>query len=552
MVVAQDAKTHDIGSTKGLIVSVIKDQASDIEHGWREAVTNGIDSEGSSVVDLYWNESRSIITDDGAGVDLESDVDLLTDMGESSKVGDDGTIGTFGIGKGQYIAKGKVTILSNGSALHYNINEWGVDDGVRQTTIERAESFVGEFDSLWADRVAEGIEKHNGGVTIVVSHYEDEVPSRSYKWSRYADRFERRYRYAELALGKTVRMNGDVISDGDVADEISGKRTTVETIDDPDIGRYHIALGKDSVESFDVYSNGIFVKSLENSDGFSGAVVTEQNMDLNFARNDIKSGCDIWESVSQRLNKMKLNIGIRLSDTELTEPIRRFLIEESLDDEYVFESIKSKKLLRDCNGRYHSIDEVKSHGTVGIDSYSSDAADMLMEGMDSIVLDDSYASNTIFFEETDFEPTIDDVAEYARALDLMNNKRVLDESELSPSQKTKLGVARALAQNIGIRREIKYGESDLNNGWTDGRSTIVITDNAFTGGRYTQWIPELYRILIHEWCHNEDTSGEETPSHGDAFNNLYRTNIDDNWDQLTDIISEIEEVGVRHFRDIYA
>jgi len=549
--VSVDAESHDIESTKDLIVSVIKDQSDNLEKAWREAISNILDSSGDSAW-LWYDIHRTIITDNGDGIPIQDDDErkLITHMGETSKDrSDHDTIGQFGIGKGQYIAKGRVTVLTQGDALHFDINNWGVEDGARQTKIDDAVAFTEQFDEDWAEHVEEGIEKHAGGLTIVISHYEEEVPSRGYKWDRFEDQIKKRFKFTEISQNTKVYVNDERISDGEIESATSSGKATSKILDSDETGRVYIEIEHKTYNDIEVYSNGVFVRSL-NTDAFSGVIVTERNLDLNFARNEIKSGCTIWNTIENEMDEIKLNICQQMTEDDLSSAAREYLAERMYHEPELREELCDMELFKATDGQYYSYNDVTGSNEIAFANPGDKYADRVSEATSAIILSDSDGAVRNFEEEFETEVETFDIEQRAEVLGLTDESREVDLNELSPRERCKLGVARELANKIGIQRVIKYGEADHMNAWTDGRDEIVITESAASSGSWNQYVTELYRILIHEWSHTEDTKENEAP-HGTHFNREYRERIDSNWDALTEMIEEIDERGIRTYKASY-
>lgn len=538
----------NIEGTDDLLLSVIIDQASDLEHGWREAISNSIDSPMSSFVNLWYNEDRSIISDDGDGVEItDRGKNLLTNMGETSKRRDSSdSIGQFGIGKGQYIAKGRVTVLSKGKALHYNIRDWGIEDGVYITDIENAVEFTSNFNPKWGKHVEEGIEKHDGvGFTVVISHYEDETPDYSWRWNEYEDNIRKRFKYTNLVTGVSVFLNDECISDGFVNDKNLPSKSVVRSEILSKGGNLITGIGHKADGSIDIYSNGVFVKEMNRS-GFGGVVITDKNFDLNFARNDIKAGCSIWDEVLDIIDEECLKVCDRVSGSNMNDSAREFLMNKMYENDEIFEKYKDKNILKTSNEDYVSIQKVREREEIGISESNDKAADRLAECYGDIILSKHDKAVKILKKNENLNKF--DVKEKANHMGLFDKSEVIPVNELTPLQKTKLGVARRMADKIGIEREIKYGKSTLANAWTDGVREIVITDTATPSTKWIQWAPELYRIMIHEWSHEKSTK-EDHPNHGRRFEKEYRKKIDENWNNLSEIIEEIQKEGVRTYKD---
>lgn len=543
-----DAESHDIESTKNLIVSIIKDQSDNLEKAWREAISNTLDSCGSSAW-LWYNENRTIITDDGDGIPLhESDKrKLMTHMGETSKNrSDDETIGQFGIGKGQYIAKGRVSVLSQDNAMHFDINNWGVEGGARQTPMCNAVEFTRRFDEEWAEHVEEGLEKHAGGFTIVISHYEEEVPSRSYKWNRFENQIKKRFKFTEIAQDTNVYVNDERISNGDIEAVATSPKSTSKIIDSEITGKVYIEVENSSFGDIKVYSNGVYVRSL-NSSAFKGVIVTERNLDLNFARNEIKSGCRIWTEIENDLENIKLNICQDIPENKLGNSARKFLAERMCHDKELQTELADMKLFKAMDGKYHSYDEVMSEQEVAFADPSERYANRVSEESESIILSNS--DGAVQNIESNVKNTVDtfDVEERAEKIGVTDEAQELEASDLPTRERCKLGVAQELADKLEIDRRVKFGEANHLDSWTDGCDEIVITESAAPSGSWNQYVTELYRTLIYESTHTQDTKENEV-NLGTVFNREYRERMENNWDVLTEMIEEIDDRGIRSFK----
>lgn len=546
----ENVEAFDIEGTDDLVLSVIKDQASDIEHGWREGISNAIDSPNSSEAHLWYNESRSIISDDGSGVEIteEKGRKYLTNMGETSKKRDSSeAIGQFGIGKGQYIAKGRVSIISRGKCLHFDIKEWGIKEGVFLTDVEDAVDFTRGYNSDWSKHLEEGIEKHNNsGLTVVISHYEDETPKYSWKWADYEDDLKKRFKFTSKVTGVDVYLNEECISNNIVNDSVLPSTSVVKRIKTEDGNNFIIGIGHKADGDIDIYSNGVFVKEMQRS-GFEGYIISNKNFDLNFARNEIKSGCTLWKQVSDVVDQICLEVCSKIQGEELNESAREFLVKQMNNKKEIYERFKDKNILKTASEDYFSIETIRNKDEIGISKTGNKAADKLSEAYNKIILAENDKAVKQIKKDMNLETY--DVEDKAHNLGLFNKPEVLSEVELEPLQKTKLGVAKYMANRMSINREIIYGKSSMSKAWTDGTSYIAITDTSTPSKKWKQWVPELYNILIHEWCHDKSTK-EKSPSHGRRFNKKFRDKIENNQKILSETIEKIDKKGVRHYRKL--
>lgn len=513
-------QTHQIEGTDELLMSAIKDQASSLEHGWREAVQNGIDSPGSTRVELEYTAERTVVRDDGDGVDLstEDGLALLKDLGETTKDrDDDSTIGQFGIGKGQIIAKGHAVFMSGRTALHFDVERWGL-----------------ECKAVPLRQPVDGLE-------VRVAHYPDEVPSPGdSRWDQFDSRIERRFRYVEHVHGVEVAVNGDTVSDHDPFEKVSGNCHT-ETFES-DHGDADIAVEVGTYGHVKVYSNGVFV-TRDYDLGVTGVVVSHANMDVDFGRGGIKDGCPVWGAVRDRLSEVRMDLFEETSAQALGDDARRFIVDHMADDGDARRRFSDKKVLRTASETFVSLDDVYDRGTVGVAPTGSKAADRLNEVYDMMVLDEGDEA-VQELEETGQIESVDrfDVQQKADEMGLVKVGETVPDDVLNTVQEKKLLAARELSTRLGIDRAVRYGESDMAAAWTDGSKLVVITDGAAPSRNRAAWIWELAETLVHERCHDEDTM--QGCDHGRSYDRKYRREWRRAVDTVADFVTEVEREGL--------
>ena len=554
-----DAGQTRIEGTDDLLLSVIEDQAADFEHGWRELIQNGLDSPTSTTVELYWTEDETIVHDNGDGVDLTDEYgqQLLTNLGESSKGDDDDrSIGEFGIGKGQPIAKAMTAMISGEQALIFDIKGLGLD--VITVCTSELTTVARKIDPEFGDVIQLALDEHGrDGFTVAMSHYESETPNYNYKWDRYEKNVIQRFQYAEIATATKVIVNGERISDEEVTQ--ADKYNTNDVVTADPLNRAHIAVVAAGEDNIDVYSNGVYVTDVEGR-GLKGNIVTEGNLDLNFARNDISSGCDRFNAIQDRLTEIRIELFSEMPDGQLSTEARDFIadalvgnarveLDDSFDDTEVFAL---------ADGDYASLNDIRDKDTVVESGAHKDTADKLGQ-MGMTVLDSSDQSSAKLLAALEDED--EDVVEVDEILDADNKAEAMgmhtkheeqDRHDLRPIQRKKLAVAKAIADRISTRtsyqRVVKYGESDVAKAWTDGQTTIWITDSSAPSNAYMQYSWQLFRQLVHEFAHTTDTRDTE-PDHGSFYNRQYRELCDDHHDVLTEVQNQIQEEGIQSFTD---
>ncbi|ELY26483.1 hypothetical protein C500_15010 [Natrialba magadii ATCC 43099] len=297
---------------------LIEDQMANLADAIREAVQNGIDSPGSTRVLVSISPERSLILDDGAGVDLASTEGRrdLSVLGAGSKQrSDDETIGEWGIGKGAIIAKGAVRIWSHDTALHFdyrdrrNSGPWAEING--------------------RDGQLEDTDHHLEGMLVEIDHYEHEVPdSDSYRWRRYVRDLRKCFAYVQSRTDVSVVINGESVDNGDPLEAVANSPhpSLIRETDDA-----ILALEYAPHEGLDIYSNGLYVTT-KREYGLGGVVVSKGNLTLNFARNEIQSGCKRWQRIGHALEQARDELYADVSDDRLTAESREVMVEELAAD----------------------------------------------------------------------------------------------------------------------------------------------------------------------------------------------------------------------------
>lgn len=538
-----DSKTHNIEANDDLVRSVIVDQTDNIEKGWREAFQNIIDSE-ATVGELDFTSEWTFVRDNGDGIELteQKGVSLLTVMGESTKDADDhDSIGEFGIGKGQIIAKGLGAFISGDQVLFFDIKNWGLT--AEQVPLPDAADYIEDHNEDMAELLREKIGHSSyDGLAILVDHYEDEVPDEgSYKWNKFEDDIQNRFQYLNSVDETELFLNGDLITDKDPKDvRAYGNPTHTGTTVFPHSGLVHFGVRHGS-GSLTIYSGGIKVTTID-SRGLQGQIVTENNLRLNFARNEIKSGCPIMEQIEDRLDVIRRNL-FKDTNVELEKNARSFIADQMFNHDEV-EEYSDEPVFETSGETMVSWNEITEKDEIGTASKGNPAADKLEEAYGEIVLNEQDGAVEKFLANRDnIEDAPDDFDAQKRAEDkgLHTSYEESDESELRPTQKKKLGVARYITSMLDDSLVVKWGESDVAKAWTDGTSQIVITESAAPESSWIEWVPSLWQTMVHEHSHNG--ASKNVASHGVSFNRRFRNNVevDGGIEGLQKVLSEIND-----------
>jgi hypothetical protein len=552
---SQSADSISIDANDNLIRSVICDQADSIEKGWREGIQNSVDSDASKV-ELDFTHEYSLIEDNGSGVKLteERGKELMTTMGASSKdKGSDEDIGCFGVGKGQLIAKGKTVFYSGGYAILFDIKNWGLESF--QMKLFDVPSFLedcgeDEWKELFEEHVGKGV---YDGFGMFINHYEDEVPAEdSYHWRFHRENTEERFQFLESVNDTEVYVNGNQISDKHPLNHVNdtGVRKTISG-DETEETYICITDSTGTEEPLEVYSNGIYVRDIE-ARGVEGVIVTSRNLSLNFARNEIKSGCPVWDEIQDRLDELRCEV-FADSENDLNESAREFLAQQMLKDDEIRAEFGYEELFITATENRVSLNEIQTQHEIGKDVIGGDAGDTLEEALGVLVLgsEGEDDANDVLFEaeasnNTEFElPPLFNARDRAEDEGLQTTHEKLRDRELSDSQRKILGIAELLADELGCERSIEYGESDIAHAWTDGLTKIHITDSAASGTAWIEWVPSLWRTIVHEMAHRH--SSKDDADHGSIFNREFRKELDEEHaeEALSAVMKEIQKSGLK-------
>ena len=511
---------------------LIKDQMGSLLDALREAGQNGIDSPGSEKVLISVAPERSVVIDDGAGIDLSSSEgqENLTVLGAGTKdEADNDTIGQFGIGKGPVISKGAVRIWSQGYELFFDYED------------RRSEGILSEAAGPhWALQEAEN---YLDGLMIEIDHYESEVPDEdSYEWRKYRRKLRKRFKFAKLTRGIDVVVNGKSAGadrPGDSFTSVKEERFRIEETDEA-----YIAVKHNSRGGIKVYSNGIYVTDAS-IDGLSGTVVSKDNLTLNFARNAIQDRCSTWSTIREDILSHRDSIFDGMSDSNLSTIARSAMVEMMSSDPSVRDRWEEREIIKLANEGYTTLRDIETAPEISWAASNTKGADKLVERGYTVLDESDAAAKHIQENQTGVftVPSTFDATERALEEEVWTGyERIEDERTLNARQQQRLLFARAFCKACGEDRDVYFGKAEAA-AYTDGRNHITITETATTATRREIWMHELYIVLCHEMVHEQPDT--EQPSHGTIFCSSYYDAIEsrDNWAIYRELVRDILDNG---------
>lgn len=493
---------------------LIEDQMADLTDAIREAVQNGVDSPDSSRVLVSVTPKRTVVCDDGTGVDLNSETGTrdLSVLGAGTKErADDTTLGEWGIGTGAIIAKGAVRIWSDRHALCFDYQDQ------RET---------GPFADV-AGREGVVVETPHAfdGVCVTIDHYAGEVPDPdSYRWRRIVERLRERFAYLTFRTDVAIVVNGAPVDRGHPFEAVADSRVTVTRETDD----AYLAIEHAPEDGLDVYSNGLFVTT-DHDAGVGGVVVTKGNLTLNFGRTAIQSGCEQWGRIQEAIADARIDLYDQLRDGALGGQTRATMAELLVSDETLRERWRDRDLFQLVTETPVSLAQIHAAPQIACQEGASHGADALVE-RGAIILDTTdpatkRLASAAAESDTDVAlPSRFDVATRAEEAGVWQGYHRLADTDLSTRQARYLLFARALADAIGIDRTIHWGEANAD-AWTDGRTRIVLTDSTVTSSKRAVWTHDLFLTLCHEVAH--DRSDKRRTAHGRRFESRFRELVEE-------------------------
>ncbi|MFA9427171.1 hypothetical protein [Natronorubrum sp. A-ect3] len=295
----------------------------------------------------------------------------------------------------------------------------------------------------------------------------------------------------------------------------------------------------------DIYSNGLYVTT-KREYGIGGVIVSKGNLTLNFARNDNQSSCERWQRIDSALEQARDDLYADVSDDRLTAESREAMASDG-DDESG-EQWADRKLFQLATESRISLEEIQAVPRIGWVDGPQKGADKLVE-RGYVVLDTSDAATQRLRDPAGDEnisiavPEAFGVGEQAESEGVWTGyHRIEDESQLNADQQRYLRFARVLAAELGIDRDVYYGEASAD-AWTDGRTYIVITDSAVTSRQRAVWMYDLYLMMLHEAAH--DTSSRDRPSHGHHFESTFRSLVEGPGNQrsFAELVQQVVDEG---------
>jgi len=510
-----------------ILWSIIQAQAGTLGKAILELVMNSIDA-GATKVDIKLSGKKVSVADDGKGFVSRKEIEEFFETFGTPHTAGDATYGRFRMGRGQVFA--------------FTVSHWK----------------SGEF--------AMSVDIKNKGLNYDLSLLPKPVKGCSIE----GDLYECLKPSEVLAITDSIR---DLCKYAPVPVFINGERVSIEltkhkwTMEDDDA--YYLI--REKATQLEVYNLGVHVRNYSQSEfGIGGIVVSKQQLDVNFARNDILvSKCEVWKRVAPKLRAYAKKDQAKAPVQN--EGYRKLSMTKILSANYdtgldFIEALENKKIFTDVSGKHYSFDKLRgaiSNFNGNIVSLEKDRtmADKVQQRGLALVLAPVTLERANFMSLTDilnriknnlsaFESDssvsgwsvrhrkeyVDFILQGLVSLDsvaqsISEDHELVDEKSLNKEEKLVLKtirendwcfgrIARELSEKewgvklAGARnseqRKIVVCESETVDAYTNGNSMIALNRNLLKiyggAGGAFESFDKIKGIMMHEYCHDSDDS----------------------------------------------
>jgi hypothetical protein len=510
------AETRRFKMHPKLLLDVIQKQAGSLAKAILEGAMNAVDA-GATRFDITVDEETVMMEDDGKGFGSRKEVeDFFEVFGQPHEEGD-AHYGQFRMGRGQIFSYGHNFWRTGNWAMTVDVKEKGLEYRL------------------------EDMKKDVKGCQILVTLY-DKLSRLGLRDTKAA--VQRFVRYLEIPVFWHQETDREQLS----LDPAQQKW------DYEDANCY---IKFKETGSLDIYNMGVHVKTYDRwCFGTGGVVVSRKPLEVNFARNDIQSTCEVWKRVRKIVDKRSQD---SIKKKPLDDAARgRLAMQLHGSEDNAYRNIKQQRLITDCCGKHITLmsfmDKIRkmpvSHAPRG-----NRTGDRIMQtGIAYVLADetlDRFGVDSIHglvkLVRSAGGPAVEkpDIRELqSLAEQVINSTNILTDKELKPSERLWIRIAswfpqgyhQAIrntvtwqeAEKLGLNkiRKFKIGVGAGLKGWTDGKSYIALERDFLSRLSYASIgdITMLGNLILHELCHLEDD--QEVSAHDPDFYERYHDNSD--------------------------
>lgn len=493
--------TRDFKMHPQLLRDVIKRQAGSLEKAITEGVMNAIEANSAEVRVTVTNNKVEII-DSGKGFSALNEIERYFEVFGAPHTEEENKIwANFRMGRGQMFSFGeniwrtanyKLTVDIDNKGLNYDIDE---------------------------------NEEYYNGCHISIALYKELFGYEVYGIERA---LKTQLAYAPVP----IYVNGELISS-----DPSTQEWTHETED--------AYIRVDSSNTLSVYNLGILVRTYYSGTGYGvgGVVASKKQLQVNFARNDIQSTCEIWQRVGDKLREIagaSFTANKNYTDAEI-ERIATILRTR----QYINPEVEKAKIIKCVTGRLYSMHQLRqtAHNynyfttapdgdRIGDTLQRSKIAFVVAESTlrmfkvnDLRELVDCWVDHGAFGSLTRFERIIDKISKFTELTKGYRDEyKTLKTEDCSRTQKAWLSIAQYILRWAKEPDQLAYqeprvalcGDSAVALAWTDGRTHVTYDKKFLNELPLTlEGVLKLALVTQHELQH--DVPDTDRHSHDQAF-----------------------------------
>lgn len=516
-----NAETREIQIDRNIALHHIYSQAGTIEKAFGEACMNSADAGATEIhIEIADDCQHYVITDNGSGFASKEEIlecfeRLGFDHTTEAQQAKARKYGTFGLGRAQLWAWSK--------------NTW--KSGPYRMTVDTLNRGL-EYDLLTEEEPISGCQ--------IEGEFYEPISLKDMPHLRKG--LKELTRFMELS----VYFNGEQISMP--LQDMSWSRKTEDAF-----------FKFTETGGLSIYNQGFLVTTYPKSKfGVSGVVVTQKNLTLNVARNDIMvNRCKLWPNITEVLREKAREVNQKSTET-LTENDRITLLSQYLNGDSD-QSLTTRPIIKAVDGRFYSIRQLRSRfdGVVcfGNRDYSP-VGETIINHKVALVVSPNYADSVGFpiedwlaaFERNrtsrwEKEVVLADYEELAEQYH--TDVQVLDPKTLSKKRKVALKVLERLSKMASQCtnhftgqnkiRSVHLGFKEGAEAWTDGMNSI-----GYDADRLVRNLEMGFKGLmdsgitvIHEYCHT--SSNLRDHSHDVEFYKTFHDSMGHFYIHLNDL-----------------
>lgn len=470
-----------------MIFDVIRKQAGTLSKAILEGVMNAADARATELrITLMpkWVE----LVDDGAGFKSKKDIyKFFETFGQPHEKEEQKVFGKFRMGRGQMFAFGQNFWETGRFTMDVDIKERGLDYTLKEVSkaeaVDGCKIHINLFDQLLPSDV-------------------DKTMRDLHLWCKWAP--------------LKVYLNEQLISNN--PEDHKWQHQTPEAY-----------VNFKASGGLVIYNQGVFVMEIQKHRyGIGGEVVTRpgEDLDVNFARNDILATCPVWKKISPFIDGKATAQNVK---RKTLDDDSRYRLANQICQGEELEDADKLKLVTAVTGRHYAIEALRS--IRGYDRYSvapqgNRLGDSLMKQKVAFIIAeetlDRFGVKTGpdlmgFLKEQfgqwdkDFQATY--IAFETLTEGMNEDYDTVQDIELRPNEKVWLELIKDGSSHLQVDgrsvygwsgRRIILGVSNVANGWTDGESYVAVERGYLAEQDFTlTGFCNVGSLMIHEACHDD-------------------------------------------------